>query len=145
MCPFGVVELQRACERLEDAVGDAAEVAALEPGVVIDADAGEQRDLFPAQPAHPAVAAVHGQASPLRGDPGAPGGEETADLRPVVHDLDATSEPRSAGGSVSTWVSRHCHAPTPPGCPDGAPRPADPCDLGKRRRTGCSPYARAAA
>src|SRR3954466_9620933 len=119
MCPFGVVELQRPGECLEHAFGDAAEVPTFQPGVVVDADAGEQRDLLPAQPAHPAVAAVHGQASLLRGDSGAPGSEEIADLRPVVHDLDATSEPRSAGGSVSTWVSRHCHAPTPPGCPDG--------------------------
>src|SRR3954451_25449178 len=121
MRPFGVVELQRPGQRLEHAVGDAAEVAAFQPDVVVDADTGEQRDLLPAQPAHPAVAAVPGQPGPLRGDSGAPGGEEIADLRPVVHDLDATSEPRSAGGSVSTWVSRHCHAATPPGCPDRAP------------------------
>src|SRR3954470_8088158 len=111
MRPFGVVELQRAGQRLQHAFGDAAEAAPFEPGVVVDTDTGEQRDLLPAQPAHPAVAAVHGQASPLRGDLGAPGGEEIADLRPVVHDLDATSEPRNAGGSVSTWISSHCHAP----------------------------------
>src|SRR3954453_4341214 len=106
MCPFSVVELQRSGERLEHAFGDAAEVATFQPGVVVDADAGEQRDLLPAQPAHPAVAAVHGQASLLRGDPGAPGGEEIADLRPVVHGLDATSEPRSAGGSISKYLGR---------------------------------------
>src|SRR5215212_11056361 len=123
MCPFGVVELQRPGQRLQDALGDAAETAAFEPGVVIDADAGEQRDLLPAQPSHPAVAAVHRQASPLRSDLGAPGGEEIADLRPVVHDVDATAEPRSAGGSTSTWVSRDCHPPALPGCPEHVSHP----------------------
>ena len=47
---LGVVELQRAGERLQHALGDAACVAALEPGVVVDADAGEQRDLLAAEP-----------------------------------------------------------------------------------------------
>ena len=46
---LGVVELQRPRERLEHGLGDTARVAALEPGVVVDADAGEQRDLLAAQ------------------------------------------------------------------------------------------------
>ena len=49
MRPFGVVELERAGERFEHAFGDAAQVAALEPGVVGDADAGEHGDLLAAQ------------------------------------------------------------------------------------------------
>ena len=49
MGALGLVELQRPRERLEHGVGDTARVAALEPRVVVDADAGEQRDLFPAQ------------------------------------------------------------------------------------------------
>jgi hypothetical protein len=44
---FRLVELERARERLEHGLGDAGGVAALELGVVGDADAGEQRDLFP--------------------------------------------------------------------------------------------------
>ena len=53
---FGVVELQRTGERLEHGLGDAASVAALEARVVLDADAGEHRDLLAAQPGHAAVA-----------------------------------------------------------------------------------------
>ena len=49
---LGLVELQRAGERLEHALGDAAHVAALEARVVRDADAGEHRDLLAAQPRH---------------------------------------------------------------------------------------------
>ena len=52
MRAFGVVQLQRADERLEHRLGDAAEVAALEARVVVDADAGEHRDLLAAQPRH---------------------------------------------------------------------------------------------
>jgi hypothetical protein len=43
---LGVVELQGAGERIEDAVGGAAQVAALESHVVLDAHAGEHGDLF---------------------------------------------------------------------------------------------------
>ena len=53
---FGVVELQRAGERLQDAVGDAADVAALQSPVVLDAHAGQRRDLLPSQPLHAASA-----------------------------------------------------------------------------------------
>jgi hypothetical protein len=44
---LGLVELKSARERLEDGLGDAGGVAALEFRVVGDADSGEQRDLFP--------------------------------------------------------------------------------------------------
>ena len=44
-----LVELQRAGERLEHAVGDAGGVAALQPPVVLDADAGQRSDLLAAQ------------------------------------------------------------------------------------------------
>ena len=44
---FSVVELQRAGERLQDALGDAADVAALQSPVVLDAHAGQRRDLLP--------------------------------------------------------------------------------------------------
>ena len=46
---FGLVELEGARDRLEDGLGDAARVAAFEARVVVDADAGEQRDLFAAE------------------------------------------------------------------------------------------------
>ena len=44
-----LVELQRARKRFQNAFGNPAEVPALESGVVGDADAGEDRDLLPAQ------------------------------------------------------------------------------------------------
>ena len=49
---FGIVELQRTRERFEHRLGDPAQVAALEPGVVVGADSGEQRDFFAAQARH---------------------------------------------------------------------------------------------
>jgi pimeloyl-ACP methyl ester carboxylesterase len=80
-----LVELQGAGDALEDALGRAGCPAALQPDVVVDADSGQERDLFPAQPGHAAVAAVGGQPGLLRGDPRAPGDQEIADLVPVVH------------------------------------------------------------
>ena len=50
--------LECARERFEHALGDAREVAALQPRVVVDAHAGEQRDLLPSQTRHAPVLAV---------------------------------------------------------------------------------------
>ena len=47
---LGLVELQGAGEAVEDAVGDAGEVAAFELGVVLDADAGQVGDLLRRSP-----------------------------------------------------------------------------------------------
>jgi hypothetical protein len=44
--PFGLVELQRSHDAFEDVLGDAVGVAALEAGVVLDADPGQHGDLF---------------------------------------------------------------------------------------------------
>jgi len=90
-----LVELQRVHEAVQDAVGDAADAAAFQPGVVLDADPGQQRDLLPAQPADPTVRAVHRQARLLGGDLGAARGEELPEVVParVVlggHDLHRT-------------------------------------------------------
>jgi hypothetical protein len=68
---LGVVELERAGQRLEHVLGDAAHVAALEPRVVRDADAGEYRDLLAPQPGD-AAAAVGRQPDLLRRDPRPP-------------------------------------------------------------------------
>ncbi len=43
---FGFVELERLTDGLEDALGDSPRVPALEPRVVLDADACEQRHLL---------------------------------------------------------------------------------------------------
>jgi hypothetical protein len=44
---LGVVELERSRQGVEYRFGRSGGVAALEAGVVVDADAGEQRHLFP--------------------------------------------------------------------------------------------------
>ena len=77
-------------------LGDAAEVAALEAGVVLDADPGQHRDLAAAQPGHPAVGALGGQPGPLRGEPGTARAEKRTCLRAVVHVL----QPKQARGQV---------------------------------------------
>ena len=56
MGTLGVVELQGPGQRVEDALGDPGEVAALELGVVLDADPGQVGDLAAPQPGHPPVA-----------------------------------------------------------------------------------------
>ena len=66
MGPFGVVELQGAGDRIEDGGGDAADGAAFELGVVLDADPGERGHLAAPQSRHPAGADV-GHARPAAG------------------------------------------------------------------------------
>ena len=61
-----LVELQRPRKRFEHGLGDTGEVAALEPRVVVDAHAGEERDLLPAEPRNPPVLPVPGKAGLLR-------------------------------------------------------------------------------
>jgi hypothetical protein len=72
MRALGLVELQRAGQRLQHAVGHAVDVAALQPRVVVDAHPGEQRDLLAAQAGYPPLASVDGQARPVGRDPAAP-------------------------------------------------------------------------
>ena len=83
--PFGVVELQCPGDRVQHGRADAGEGAALELGVVLDAHAGQGRDLAAAQARDPTLADV-GQPDVARGELGAAGDEELADLGSVVHD-----------------------------------------------------------
>jgi len=83
---FGVVELEGVTEAVEDAVGDAADVAAFQPRVVLDADACQERYLLAAQSGDAAVRAVHGQPRLLRREPRASGREELAYLVLRVHE-----------------------------------------------------------
>src|SRR2546426_12260302 len=85
MRTLGLVELKRTSQCLKDALRDTAHVPALKPGVVVDADSGEQRDLLTAKPWNAAVVAVDGQTDLVRRDLGSPGGQELADLAPGVH------------------------------------------------------------
>jgi len=61
MCVFGFVQLEGACDRFEDGLGDAAGVAAFEAGVVVDRDSGEECDLFAAEARYAAGAAAVGR------------------------------------------------------------------------------------
>jgi len=80
-----LVKLKGTGQRLQNAFGNPAHVPALEAGVVVDADSGEQRDLLSAKPWNAAVVAIEGQIHLVRRDLGSPGGQELADLAPGVH------------------------------------------------------------
>jgi hypothetical protein len=93
---LGLVELERPRQRLEHELGDAADLAALQPPVVVGADAGQGGDLLAAQPGHPAPAVAR-QAGLLGCDLRASGGEELGDV----------------GGDVSlAGRSTECHEPS---------------------------------
>ena len=78
---FGLVEAEDAGERVEDLLGGLGRAALLQAHVVVDADSGQVRDLFAAQPFDPA-APVGGDADGRRVDPGTPGPQEA---REIVH------------------------------------------------------------
>ncbi|MFD5124759.1 hypothetical protein [Streptomyces sp. NPDC058385] len=67
MGAFDVVELEGCGEAVEDFLGDAADVAALEAGVVLDADRRELGDFRAAQAADLASSAEVRQAGLLGG------------------------------------------------------------------------------
>jgi hypothetical protein len=90
-------------------------VSAFHADVVVDAHAGQHRDLFPAQPLYPTVATVGRQARLLRGDPGPPGYEEVVDLRTRVHTLHRMRTDQSKGGTGVTCKNRN--SPGVPGRP----------------------------
>jgi hypothetical protein len=98
---LGVVELQGAGERLQDAVGDAAGVSALQALVVLEADAGQRGDLLAAQSLH-AAGPVRGQADLVRGDLRPAGGEELGDVVGGVHAIEGTPAAAGQGGPVNT-------------------------------------------
>src|SRR4051812_16873013 len=62
---LGLVELQRAGDRVQDVLGHAADVALLEPRVPVRADASEHSDLFASQARDAAAAAACGQTDLL--------------------------------------------------------------------------------
>jgi len=106
MAAFGLVELQRAGERLEDGLGHAGEVPTFQTRVVVRAHVGEESDFLTAQTGDAPVGAVERQPSLLRGDPRPAGGQEVAHLGPVVHVPDRTGRPCVEGGSGSTGQDR---------------------------------------
>ena len=81
---LGVFESERSRKGFKHALRDAAEVAAFQPGVVLDADTGQDSDLFATQ-AWDAPRTVGGHTRLLGGDCGATGGEELLDLLLGLH------------------------------------------------------------
>ena len=100
--PLGLVELQGAGHGVEDVVRDAADVALLQADVPVGADPGQHGDLLAAQPGHPPLAAAGGQPDLLGGELGPTGGQELANLSPVVHVDDGTTAARRKGGRADT-------------------------------------------
>jgi hypothetical protein len=80
---LGVVELKRAGEPFEHELGDAADAAALQALVVLDAHPRQRGDLLAAQPGH-APLAVGRQPHLFRRDPRTPGRQELGDVVVVV-------------------------------------------------------------
>jgi hypothetical protein len=109
--PFGVVELKGAGDGVEHGCADPGQGAALELGVVLDADAGQCGDLAAAQSGHASGADV-GEPDFRGRQLGAPGGEELAYLGLVVH----VSHGTGAGAGLRTLsgaLSVHLTTGTP--------------------------------
>ena len=86
MVALGAVELQGTGECLQHRVRDAGRVAALETGVVVDADPGEERHLFAAQTRDAALTGAIGAEPCLLGSElCAAARQELAELAPGVH------------------------------------------------------------
>jgi len=108
MFTLGIVELERASHRLQHALGRARQVPALEARVVVDADAGEQGNLLPAQPGDAALPPVVRKSGTLRRDPCAPRRQEVPDVLAMVHELQAKSLSPALRGTAITWNDSHC-------------------------------------
>jgi hypothetical protein len=83
---LGVVEPQCAGQRFEHLIGHSGGVAALQPLVVLDADAGQRGDLFAAQ-ALDASWPEGRQTGLLRRDPRPARGQELGDVLGGIHTL----------------------------------------------------------
>src|SRR4051795_5277004 len=107
---LGVVELERSGQRLQHPFGDSAQVSAFQAGVVGNADAGQDSDLFAAQ-ARDASRTVGRQAGLLRRDRGATRGEELLDLLLTLHDDEPRPGHRWLGDPASSPLNRDSHLP----------------------------------
>ena len=101
---FGVVKLQSAGDRVQDAGGDAAECTAFKLGVVLDAHPGQGGDLAATQPRHPASPGLR-YPGLIGSDLGTPRGQELADFGAVVHVNDSTTATGWLGCPISTPIN----------------------------------------
>ena len=99
---FGLIELKGVRYGVEHGVRHPAEVAPLQAGVVLAADAGQHRDLTTAQPGHPALAALKGNSRLLGSDLRPTRGKEFANLVPVLHTGDGSRPSGPMGAPAST-------------------------------------------
>ena len=96
-----VIQLQRPRHRVEHGRGCAGDRAALELGVVLDADPGEHRDLGAAQ-ARDTPVRPRGDARRIRGELRAARHQELAHLGSVVHAVRLGRMPRARDALPST-------------------------------------------
>jgi hypothetical protein len=96
---LGVVQLQGPGDGGQHALRGAADVAALQPRVVVEAHAGEHGDLLAAQPGYPPVPAEVGDARLLRGDVRAAGDQELPHLGLGAHGPHGMGGLPGVGGS----------------------------------------------
>src|SRR4029079_14116635 len=94
-------------QRFQHELRDTADLAALQPAVVVRADAGQRRDLLAAQSGHP-PRAVAGQADLLGRDLRPAGGEELGD---VVGGIHAEHDGRDSSPSLRGPVGAPCTGP----------------------------------
>jgi hypothetical protein len=99
---FGVVEAQGPRQRVQDAVGDTGGVASLQALVVLDAHAGERRDLLAAQALDPSRSVAR-ETDLLRRDLRPARGEELGDVLGGVHVIHR----------APTRTAQRCPASTP--------------------------------
>src|SRR5699024_134593 len=107
---LGPVEPQGPGEGLQDGVGDAAQVTALDPRVVRGAHPGALGDLLPAQTGDPAPAAGHRQARLLGADPPTGRRQELRRISSGVH----RSTVRGAAQDRNSSTSARPGAPSVP-------------------------------
>src|ERR1700760_4915107 len=114
MRPLGLVETERARDRGEDTLGNARQVAAFHPVVVVDADSGQGRHFLPPE-ACDLSRPVRGEADLIGRDLCAPRSEEIPYLGLGVHSFETKPRPRPRGCPVSTWPGPSSH-PVPEPC-----------------------------
>ena len=83
---LGIVESQGLADGVEHRLGHPAGVAALELGVVLDADPRQERHLAAPEARHPPLPSEHRQPRPRRRDLRPSRGEKLADVIFVTHD-----------------------------------------------------------
>jgi hypothetical protein len=109
---FGLIEVQRPSQSLQNRIRDPRKVPALEPGVVVEAHPGQRRDLFTPQPRYPPLFAVCWQPGLLRGDP-RPAADQKVVYGLTVHTSTLRAGQQPEEGIASTRVSAPCHLANP--------------------------------